>query len=206
MFGIEQIIAYTLALGIAAAIPGPGMMGVFARSISQGFVMGVMMVLGMILGDVTYLCFAVLGLSIIAQSFHGIFIFIKFASAAYLLYLAWCFWNADTKLSEEKIVFNRRNASASFLSGLTITLGNPKTIAFYMAILPVVIDLNQVSFHSLITILIPLTAVILLIVGALFVFGAYSIRKLLMKSSAMKFVYRSAASIMGIAAVTMVAR
>ena len=49
---------------------------------------------GVAIGDVVWLTLAVLGLAAIAQSFHGVFLAIKYAGAAYLLYLAWKLWTA----------------------------------------------------------------------------------------------------------------
>lgn len=73
---------------------------------------------------------------------------------------------------------------AAGLSGFTITLGNPKMIAFNLALLPVVINLELITIQAWISILVPLTISVLLIVGSVFIFGAIGVRHAL--SMAMK--------------------
>ena len=104
-----------------------------------------MFLAGIALGDVTYLTIAVVGLAAIAKTFAGAFILIKFLGGAYLLYLAYMFWTSDvglTKVQKEK----GRTSAGSFLAGYFVTLGNPKAIVFYLALLPTVLDLNNVHF------------------------------------------------------------
>ena len=94
MISITDMAAYTIALGIAAAIPGPGMTALVARSVGHGARAGFAMLGGLIIGDLLYLTFAVFGLAIVAQYFNAFFILIRWAAIAYLLYLAWQFWTA----------------------------------------------------------------------------------------------------------------
>jgi len=64
MLEYTQVIAYIIALGIAAAIPGPGMIALVARSLSTGALTGFTLLFGIILGDLLYLSFAVFGLAL----------------------------------------------------------------------------------------------------------------------------------------------
>lgn len=84
----------------------------------------------------------------------------------------------------------RKELLSAAVSGLTITLGNPKTIAFYLALLPLVINLETVSLATWGLMLVPLTVLVLLSVGALFVFGAVRIRHLLSSLRATAIVSR----------------
>jgi len=92
------------------------------------------------------------------------------------------------------------------LSGYTITLGNPKTIAFYLALLPVIIDLEMITMQSWAIMLVPLTAVVLLSVGAVFILGAIGVRHILSGEKAQRILHRGAATTMVIAAGTMLAK
>lgn len=98
---------------------------------------------------------------------------------------------------------NKELATAWF-SGLTITLGNPKTIAFYLAILPLVISLDNVSLKMWGGMLVPVTVLVLLSVGAVFILAALRIRHLLASEKAQRRLFRLAASIMILAASGMV--
>lgn len=73
MLDLTQVLTYSAALGIAAAIPGPGMAALVARSVSGGAVSGFCLLSGLILGDLTYLSFAVFGLAMIAEHFNALF-------------------------------------------------------------------------------------------------------------------------------------
>jgi threonine/homoserine/homoserine lactone efflux protein len=54
MLETTQILTYVVALAVAAAIPGPGMTALVARSVSSGALTGFAMLGGLILGDLTY--------------------------------------------------------------------------------------------------------------------------------------------------------
>jgi len=199
MIDLSQALAYVVALGIAAAIPGPGITALVARSIGSGAINGFAMLGGLIVGDLAYLSFAVFGLSLLAQSFSALFIVIRWASIIYLCYLAWQFWNAqhhDLALKSRQ----SKNLLASAFSGLAVTLGNPKTIAFYLALLPAVIDLQHVSFVSWATALVPLTIAVLLLVGGFYVLGALAVRRSLSSERAQRLLHRGAATAMASAA------
>ena len=161
MLEISQIFTYIAALAIAAAIPGPGMTALVARSISSGALTGFAMLGGLILGDLTYLSFAVFGLAVLAKSFSFLFILVKWGAVAYLCYLAWQFWSADHQSLKNTNTPKRKDLFSAGLSGYTITLGNPKTIAFYLALLPVIINLEMITIQSWAFVLIPLTTVVL---------------------------------------------
>lgn len=206
MLGMAQIISYIAALGLAAAIPGPGMIGLVARSVSGGARTGFTMLAGLILGDLIYLSTAVFGLAVVAHSYSSVFTLINWAASLYLCVLAWQFWRYQPKaISIDKKATTQELASA-WLSGLTITLGNPKTIAFYLAILPLVISLDNVSLQIWGGMLVPLTIFVLLSVGAVFILAALKIRHLLTSAKAQRRLFRSAGVIMLLAAFGMVVK
>jgi threonine/homoserine/homoserine lactone efflux protein len=192
----SQILAYAAALSIAAVIPGPGMVALVARSVTAGALTGFFVLFGLIIGDLIYLSFAVFGLAIIASNFSGLFEAVRWGSALYLCYLAWRFWFAEHEPIDIGKPVKKSELASAWLSGLTITLGNPKTIAFYLALLPLVINLGSISLQSWGFVLIPLTIFVLLVVGAVFIFGALRIRHLLSSRRAQQCVFRGAAAMM----------
>ena len=205
MISTTELLAYTIALGIAAAIPGPGMTALVARSVGSGAVAGFCMLAGLIVGDLLYLSFAVFGLSLIAQHFHGFFVVVRYAAICYLLFLAWQFWTADRQGMTSKKPLGKDLVAAA-MSGLAITIGNPKTIAFYLALLPLVLDLDSVTAGVWAGLLVPLTIATLLVVGAVFILGAVSIRSWLTGAEAQKHLHRGAAFAMASAAGLMIHR
>ena len=206
MLDLSQMLTYVIALAIAVAIPGPGITALVARSVSSGAVMGFAMLSGVVLGDLTYLSFAVFGLAILAKSFSVLFLLVKWGSMAYLCYLAWQFWTADYHSLEGSHSPSRKDLFSAAISGYTLTLGNPKTIAFYLALLPIIIDLQTISVNTWALVLIPLTAAVLLGVGAVFILAAVAVRSILSSKQSQKLLHRSAAVAMILAAGTVLLR
>lgn len=205
MINLTDITAYTVALAIAAAIPGPGITALVARSVGSGTRAGFAMLAGITLGDLLYLSFAVFGLALIAQSFGTVFTVIRWLSIGYLLFLAWQFWSAE-RHDMQLVETTRKDLGAAMLSGLAITLSNPKTIAFYLALLPLVLDLHSVSVSNWAMVLVPATVLVLLFVGSIYILGALAVRRILAGANAQKRLHRSAAVAMAGAAGTMILR
>lgn len=203
---MTQVLTYMAALAVAAAIPGPGMTALVARSVNAGASTGFVMLIGLILGDLTYLSFAVFGLALLANSFSLLFILVKWGALLYLCYLAYCFWTAEHQDMHGQNSPNKKDFMSALISGYTITLGNPKTIAFYMALLPVVINLEQISIQSWIMVLVPTTIFVLLIIGATFILAALAVRKFLASKKAQTILHRGAATTMLGAAASMAMR
>lgn len=201
-----QIVSYIAALGLAAAIPGPGMTALVARSVSAGAVAGFAMLAGLILGDLIYLSVSVFGLALVAHSWSALFTLINWAAALYLGWLAWQFWRYNPQAVDIAQKATKKDLASAWFSGLTITLGNPKTIAFYLAILPLVMSLESISLPVWGMVLVPLTALILLAVGAVFILAALRIRHFLTSAAAQRILFRSAGLIMLLAALGMVAK
>lgn len=141
---LASLLAYSAALGLAAAIPGPGVAALVGQSMGGGLRAALFLLAGIALGDVIYLTVAVAGLSAIAQTFSGVFLAVKLLGGLYLLYLAVKLWTSRAGMAEVGAERKRTDLGA-FLSGFSVTMGNPKTIIFYLALLPTVLDLHSVG-------------------------------------------------------------
>lgn len=197
-------VPYVIALAIACAIPGPGVTASVGTALGSGFRPALVFVTGIVLGDLSYLTFAVLGLTAIAATFSGFFTVIKFAGAAYLVYLAWSFWHAGV----DPDAVARRTAKgplATLTGGYALTMGNPKTIIFYMALLPTVVDLQTITVPDYIVLFI-LTVLVLYAVCIPYIGLAARARRFLVNPRALKWLGRGAASAMAGAALFIVAR
>ncbi|RVD33012.1 LysE family translocator, partial [Mesorhizobium sp. M4B.F.Ca.ET.019.03.1.1] len=159
---LTGFLAYSAALGIAAAIPGPGVTALVARALGSGFRSSLAMSFGLILGDLTYLTAVMLGLAFVAQTFGMVFLAIKWAGVAYLAFLGWRFWTSGITPETVEARKGKGGLAASFLAGLTVTLGNPKTMIFYIAITPTIVDLKAVTLADY-GILVTLTVLVLLV-------------------------------------------
>ncbi|MEH3126788.1 LysE family translocator [Agrobacterium cavarae] len=191
---ITTILAYAMALFIAAAIPGPGMTAIVARALGSGFRETFFMGLGLVLGDMVYLTAVILGLAFVAQTFQEAFMVLKFAGAAYLLYIAWKLWTAGL-LPQDLQAKKSTSIGMSFLSGLFITLGNPKTMLFYVALVPTLIDIRGIGLPEY-ALLIGLTLTVLMAVLLPYILLASKARTLLKRPSGLTILNRTAAGIL----------
>jgi threonine/homoserine/homoserine lactone efflux protein len=201
---LTTLLTYALALFIAAAIPGPGMTAIVARALGSGFRPTFFMGLGLILGDLVYLTAVVLGLAIVAQNFTTPFLIIKYLGAAYLCYIAWKLWTAGLLRQDIKAESGAK-AGTAFLSGLLVTLGNPKTMLFYVALVPTLIPLSDIGAKDY-AVLVATTFLVLMAVLLPYILLASKARELLKKPKALQALNRSAAGILAGTAAYIAAR
>jgi threonine/homoserine/homoserine lactone efflux protein len=202
---LAGFLAYSAALAIAAAIPGPGVTALVARALGSGFRSALAMSFGLVVGDLTYLTAVVLGLALVAQTFGTVFLVIKWLGVAYLAWLAWSFWKSGITPETVEARKGKGGLFASFLAGLTVTLGNPKTMIFYLALTPTLVDLRTITLADY-AILAALTVVVLLVVLVPYLALAAKARWFLKTPRALKALNRTAAAFMAGAALAIASR
>ncbi|QND60695.1 LysE family translocator [Mesorhizobium huakuii] len=138
-------LAYCVAVTLAAATPGPAMFAVITNGVSRGFLRAFMAGVGVAAGDAVLVTLALLGLVALAQTFEWIFLLLKYAGAAYLIFLGIRMWRASTAQSNESRTAEAR-LSRSFFLGASIALGNPKAILFHASIMPLILNLDTLTF------------------------------------------------------------
>lgn len=188
---------FTAAYAVAVLVPGPGVAAVVARALGGGFRGALPMVLGILAGDLIYFIFAVFGLAAIATWFGPVFVIIRWAGAAYLLYIAYKFWTA--RPGSEQMKPKNEGSWRTFLAGFSLTMGNPKTIVFYLAILPSVVPLDQMNplaFAELTAIVI----IVLLVIGCGYAWLASAAREMFKSQKALGRLNKTAGAMMATAA------
>src|SRR5690606_382081 len=194
---IFTLTAFTIAYLIALVVPGPGVAAIVARALGGGFKSAMPMVFGILAGDLVYFLFAVFGLAAIATYFSPVFVIVRWAGAAYLLYIAWKFWSA--KPGSEQMKPKSEDALKTFLAGFSLTMGNPKTIVFYLAILPTVVplgEMNPLAFAELTAIVV----VVLLLIGCGYAWLASAARDMFRSEKALGRLNKTAGAMMAGAA------
>ena len=191
------LLAFTVAYAIAVLVPGPGVAAVVARALGGGFKGAFPMVLGILAGDLLYFVFAVFGLATIATWFAPVFVVVRWAGAAYLLFIAYKFWTA--RPGSEQMKPKNEDWLRTFLAGFSLTLGNPKTIVFYLAILPTVIPLNQMTVLAFAELFF-IVVVVLLVIGCGYAWLASAARQLFQSPKALGRLNKTAAAMMAAAA------
>ncbi len=124
-----------VSLGMVCS-PGPNMIYLISRSITQGRMAGVISLLGVMLGFLVYIITTMFGLTILFTAVPFVFETVKIAGAAYLLWLA---WNA-VKPGATSILSTRilpiDPPKKLFLMGFMTNLLNPKIAILYVSLLP----------------------------------------------------------------------
>lgn len=202
---LSALAIFALALVIAAGSPGPSIAALVARVLVRGWRDVAPFVAAMWLGEALWLVLAVLGLAALAETFHGAFLVVKYCGVAYLLWLAWQMWQAPAAVGAGRIAPRAGHPLRMFLAGLTVTLGNPKIMAFYLALLPTIIDLGGVTALGLLE-LVLIMLVVLAAVDIAWIALAERARRLLTSPRALRAANRVSASLLGGAAAAIAAR
>lgn len=189
---------------LAVASPGPGIAAIVARSLSTGFRRAVPFVLGIAAADLIWLTFSALGLTLLMQSFHGLFLAIKYAGCAYLIYLAWKLWTAPVKSLEDQPAA-RGEGVRLFLGGVALTLGNPKVMVFFVSILPLVVDLQALTPLAFVEVAV-LTMLIINTTLLGYAYAADRARRLVASPRTMRRINRVTGGVMAGAAAAIAAR
>lgn len=189
---------------VLAASPGPGVFATVARSLASGFRSALEMIAGIVTGDLIYLMFAVFGLSAAARMFGEWFVVVKIGGGVYLIWIgAKIFFSKPSEEQKNGAVIKRAR-SENFISGLLITLSNPKVILFYCGFLPAFTDLTVLSGDEVILIS-GVIATVLASVLAVCAYAASRARRLLSGAKAAGRLNRTAGCVMMAAGVALAA-
>jgi threonine/homoserine/homoserine lactone efflux protein len=132
---------------LLALTPGAGLAMILSRTLGAGISAGVAVTSGLILGDFVFLGLAAAGLSALASALGPLFEVIKYAGAGYLLWLG---YQAFADAAKPMILSAQagRGFWHDMFFGLLVTLGNPKPLLFYGALLPSFVDIGSASFSD----------------------------------------------------------
>lgn len=132
----SNLLAFALvALGMALT-PGPNMVYLISRSLSQGHRAGLISLGGVALGFVVYMLCAAFGLTALVLAVPYAYDAIRFAGALYLLWLAWQALRPGGRSPFEVKTLPPDSPRRLFLMGLLTNLLNPKIAVVYLSLLP----------------------------------------------------------------------
>ncbi len=201
---LASLLVFAAALFVAAGSPGPSIAALVSRVLTKGWRDVLPFLMAMWVGETVWLSFAVAGLSAIAESFQPVFVAIKWIGVAYLLFLAWKMWFARTDGADGELP-ESRSAAKMFFAGLTVTLGNPKIMMFYVALLPSIIDLHGVTLVGWLE-LVAAMLIVLATVDIVWITLANKARQFLKSPRALKIANRVSAGTMAGAAAAIATR
>ncbi|MEV0824163.1 LysE family translocator [Nonomuraea rubra] len=116
-------------------VPGPAVLYIVTRSVSQGRAAGLISVLGIHTGSIVHIAAAALGISALLSASATAFTIVKYAGVAYLV------WLGVRKLmqkggGEEVVELKVQSKRRLFWEGFVVNVLNPKTAIFFLAFLP----------------------------------------------------------------------
>jgi threonine/homoserine/homoserine lactone efflux protein len=185
---LSTILAFCGATVALLLIPGPAVIYILNRSISDGRNVGLAAVAGLEVGDAIQALFAALGLSAVLAASASLFNVVKWAGVVYLVYVGVrTLMSVPSELGQDSAHVSMKQA---FRQGIIVNALNPKTALFFLSIFPQFVNPN--AEHATIQ---------SLVLGAIFVVlatifnGSYSLmasglRDLLLRGKALPFVRR----------------
>lgn len=136
----SNLLTFSLASALLIAVPGPSVLFVIGRSLALGRRGGLLSVVGNALGELVQIAAVAVGLGVVLAQSVVLFTIVKFAGAAYLIYLG------IQAIRQHKGRSTPSNPSRSastwklLREGLVVGATNPKSVVFFVAVLPQFVD------------------------------------------------------------------
>ena len=135
---LDLYIAYVLACLLIAIIPGPTVTVIVANSLKHGTRAGLLNVAGTQLGLGLMMLTLVVGLSSVIAAMGWLFDWLRYAGAAYLVWLGWKLLRYPESIAQGEAMSVPRGGF--FIQGFLVIMANPKALLFFGAFIPQFID------------------------------------------------------------------
>jgi threonine/homoserine/homoserine lactone efflux protein len=182
------MIAFAIASLALLVIPGPAVLYVINRSISDGRSTALAAVAGLEIGNFMHVIAATVGLSAVIAASATAFGVVKWIGAGYLIYIGLrTLSRKPASFSQEQKSLSRRK---SFTQGIVVNTFNPKVALFFLSFLPQFIDTEKGSTALQSLILGSLFVAIGMCTDGLYAFLASALRSTLLRGKSLPFVQR----------------
>lgn len=195
---LSTILAFSAATIALLFIPGPAVVYILNRSVSDGRDVGLAAVLGLEVGDAIQATFAAVGLSAVLAASASLFNIVKWAGVVYLLYVGIrTLVTRPSALGEDHIHVSRKQA---FRQGIVVNALNPKTALFFLSIFPQFVDPNDAHAQTQSLVLGAVFVVLATLFNGTLSLAASALRDLLLKGRGLYIMrrYVSAAMFIGL--------
>ncbi|HEX2197945.1 MAG TPA: LysE family translocator [Burkholderiales bacterium] len=129
---LDAYVAYVAACALIAVIPGPTVTVILANSLKHGTRAGLLNVAGTQLGLALMMGTLVLGLSSVIAAMGGLFEWLRYAGAAYLVWLGWKLLRSSGEMDSAAAM----PRGGFVLQGFLVLMANPKVLLFFGAFIP----------------------------------------------------------------------
>ena len=180
----DSTFLYFLAASILLTLaPGPDILYLLTKSLSDGAKAGIILACGLVSGIVFHTTLVMVGVAALIKSSATALLLLKIFGAAYLLFLA--FGAFKSAKSNKKISMTRTDkkisAKALYKRGVLMNVLNPKVLLFFLAFLPQFVNLSSSSASLTILFLGVVFAAQALIIFSTVAFFAGRVRNLLLR-------------------------
>ena len=196
--------ALALATFIFVVTPGPGIVALLSRTMARGIGAGLLIGLGLIMGDFIYLLAVLVSLQTAADIVAPYMGYVRIIGAGFLCYIGYRQWVSPPITAEQaraRDAGRRHSIWQTLVAGIAISGTNPKVMVFYLSFLPQFIDLSAVTLRD--GIIVCVTIALTLFAGCLvYGIGADRIYRLIKDEAGARLVNRiTGGSIIAVAAV-----
>ena len=144
---LMEIALYAVALAVLVLTPGPVVVATIAKTLASGMRSAMPLAAGVSVVDMLWPLLAILGLSALVEAHAGALQIMRYVGGAILIWMGWRLisragHSVDTAPDPALM---RRTAWQGFAAGALVNLGNPKSIVFFIGILPTLFDLSRVT-------------------------------------------------------------
>ncbi len=136
MPSVDLLIPFFVAASIFACVPGPGMFYAAAQTIARGRRAGWLSALGFHAGGYVHIAAAAFGLTVLLEAVPILYAIVKFAGAAYLVWLGVRLFTARSTVAAPGAHGEARSHRRAVWQSMIVEMLNPKTALFYLAFLP----------------------------------------------------------------------
>ena len=175
-----DLFRYAGALAILVATPGPVVVATIARTLSGGMRAALPLAAGVAVGDVLWPLLAIFGLAAIAELWGQLMQVLHYVGAGILIWMGWRLIARPRQAlaAQPDPALMRRDAGRAFTAGLLVNLGNPKSIFFFMGLLPAFFHIAELTTADIVVI-VAMSAGVLFVGNLVWAAAAHSARRLL---------------------------
>lgn len=132
----ELLLTFLVTATLYGYVPGPAMLFVAAQTAARGRRYGLMTSFGIHLGTYFHVLAAAFGITVLLHFFPSVYIGMKIAGAAYLIWLGFGLFRRVDEVAADAPSARSANESQALFEGMVVEILNPKTALFYIAFLP----------------------------------------------------------------------
>ena len=130
------LLSFIAAAFVVVIVPGITVSAVVSTALARGFIAGLWSELGVQLGRLSMVLIVAVALEAVTGAVGAAFDVIKYAGAAYLVWIGWGYLTSIRTVETEKAATTATTPLRQVVSGFVVLWGNPKALLFFGAFLP----------------------------------------------------------------------